>query len=302
MRTMATTAFPNATGPSEREIYFFDLHGFIILRGALDAGEVAACNRVLDGLQHLKRGEWAGSVQAHDYGGKEGLNLQQIYEAGEPFERLIDHPSWIEKIRTFLGGEGTFDYHHGPMFIDECFANIRARGEAIGMHSGGHQGTVRTQFMVKDRSFHCGQVNVLLALSDIGPGDGATMVVPASHKANFAHPDLDRAKMVRGETRSMDGAEGAIEVHLKAGDALLFVDAIMHGSAARVNEGQRRICVHRYGPSWGTFRHGYRPSEELLARLTPQRRKIVQPQEPLLPPERRQTRQDAPVEQPASAY
>ena len=55
-----------------------------------------------------------------------GLNLQQIYEAGEPFERLIDHPSWIERIKFFVGGEGTFDYHHGPLFIDEGFGTLDA--------------------------------------------------------------------------------------------------------------------------------------------------------------------------------
>ncbi|MBA2480236.1 MAG: phytanoyl-CoA dioxygenase family protein [Planctomycetes bacterium] len=281
---MATSPFPGATPPNDRETFFFDLHGFVILRGALSSAEVAACNDVMDDLQHLKTGEWAGWVQAHTYGGKEGLNLQQIYEAGEPFERLIDHPAWIEKVRTLLGGEGTFDYHHGPLFIDECFANIRGPADAIGMHSGGHQGTLRTQFLVKDRRFHCGQVNVLVAHRDIGPGDGATMVVPASHKANFYHPDFDHAGMAIGQTRSMDGVEGAIEVHLRAGDALVFVDAIIHGSAARVNPGQRRISVYRYGPSWGNFRHGYRPSPELLARLSPARRGIVQPMDPVLPP------------------
>jgi ectoine hydroxylase-related dioxygenase (phytanoyl-CoA dioxygenase family) len=76
---------------------------------------------------------------------------------------------------------------------------------------------------------------------------------------------------------SVDGIEGAIEVHLNKGDALVFVDAIMHGSARRTNPGQRRIAVYRYGPSWGGFRHGYTPSPELLARLTPERRQIVAP-------------------------
>ena len=56
----------------------------------------------------------------------DGLNLQQIYEAGEPFERMIDHPSWIDKIKHFVGAEGSFDHHHGPLFIDESFANLRA--------------------------------------------------------------------------------------------------------------------------------------------------------------------------------
>lgn len=281
---MATSIYPEAAPPTERETYFFDLHGFVIVRNALSRAEVAACNGVIDSLQHLKKDEWSGWVQGHDYGGKEGLNLQQVYEAGEPFERLIDHPSYIEKVRTFVGGDDGFDYHHGPLFIDECFANIRQPGEAIGMHSGGHTWVKRCQFGVKNQKFACGQVNVLIAYTDIGPGDGATMVVPSSHKANFVHPDLSRASMAYREARSMDGVEGAIEVHLKAGDALLFVDAIMHGSAARVNPGQRRISVYRYGPSWGTFRHGYRISPELLSRLTPARRKIVQPMDPVLPP------------------
>jgi hypothetical protein len=74
--------------------------------------------------------------------------------------------------------------------------------------------------------------------------------------------------------------EGAVEVHLEAGDAILFVDAISHGSAKRVNDGERRIVVYRYGPAWGTFRFGYWPSPELLDRLTPGRRKIVLPTEP----------------------
>jgi ectoine hydroxylase-related dioxygenase (phytanoyl-CoA dioxygenase family) len=103
------------------------------------------------------------------------------------------------------------------------------------------------------------------------------MVIPGSHKANFPHPHFDKYKM-GGEQASVDGTPGAIEVQMQAGDALLFVDAISHGSARRINPGYRRIIVYRYGPSWGNFRHGYQPSPELLARLTPERRQIVQPQ------------------------
>ena len=74
-------------------------------------------------------------------------------------------------------------------------------------------------------------------------------------------------------------AELAIEL-VEPGGALLFVDGISHGSAGRKNEGSRRIFVYRYGVSWGNFRHGYHPSDELLARLTPERRQIVWPQRP----------------------
>ena len=267
---------------TERERYFFDLNGFLLLKGALAADEVANINAAIDALLPIEPGKWKGYVHGHNYGDNDGLNLQQIYEGGAAFERLIDHPSWIDKVKYFVGGVNTFDYNHGPLFIDECFANIRGPGEAIGLHSGGHEGTKRTQFRFYNGEFHCGQINILMALRDIGPGDGATMVVPASHKAHFPHPDAEKHRML-GESASVDGVEGALRIDMEAGDALLFVDALSHGSAERVNTGNRRIIVFRYGPSWGTFRHGYQVSDELAARLTPERLQIVRPQTPLTP-------------------
>ena len=278
-----TTFHRSAAGaPTEHDAYFFDLYGFVIVKNALSPEQLAGCNRIIDGLQHLRPGDWSGAVHGHSYGAKDGLNLQQIIEAGLPFEELIDNPAWLEKVKLFVGGEGTFDYAQGPLFIDECFASVRGKGEAIPMHSGGYDMCKRCQFLVRNQKFFCGQVNVLMALRDVGPGDGATMVVPGSHKANFRHPDV--ATRGWGHAESMEGVEGAVEVHLKAGEALVFVDQVMHGSAARKNDGQRRICIYRYGASWGASRNGYQPSADLLARLTPERRKIIQPLAPVLPP------------------
>lgn len=262
--------------PTEREIYFFDLRGFIKLDKALSADEVHELNACLDTIPTMEPGEWYGYVNSHKFSGSNGINLQQIYEAGEPFEKLIDHPSWFEKVKHFVGGEGTFDYHHGPLFIDENFASLRKREEGIFPHSGGVHAVTRCQFRIRNGKFHCGQINILIALTDIGPGDGATIVVPGSHKSNFPHPDMDGSERIYGENSSAE-VEGAQEVHMQAGDALLFVDALCHGAVPKQSDGQRRIVVYRYGPSWGNFRHGYQPSPELLERLTPQRREIVYP-------------------------
>jgi hypothetical protein len=270
---------PCALTPMEE--YLFDLRGYLVLRDVIAPDHVAELNHSIDQLisldPPLQKGEWYGCVQAHSFGGKDGINLQQIYEAGEPFERLIDNPMWIEKVKHFVGGKGSFDWTHGPLFIDENFANIRGKGEAIGLHSGGEVPVKRCQYRFHNGEFSCGQINILMALTDIGPGDGATMVIPGSHKSNFRHPQFDEFR-IKAEMTSADQVEGAIEVHLNKGDAILFVDAISHGSAARVNDGERRIIVYRYGPSWGNFRHPYRPSEALLNRLTPERRSIIQPQ------------------------
>lgn len=270
---------------TENDIYQFDLQGFLLIKGALDKDLVDAGNEILDSMRSLEPGQWHGYVHGHFFCSKtEGINLQQIYEAGEPFEKLIDHPAWIEKVKYFVGGQNDFDATHGPLFIDENFANIRGPGQAIGMHSGGHLGTKRTQFRFHNGHYRCGQINILMAFSDIGPGDGATMVIPGSHKANWPHPEFEKHRMNTETGGSLDGVKEAIEIHMEKGDALLFVDAISHGSARRVNPGERRIVVYRYGPSWGFFRHPYRPSQELLERLTPEQRKIVLPHEKVLAP------------------
>lgn len=256
--------------------YLFDLRGFLFLKGALRAEEVAELNAAADALLPLERGQWRGRVHCQDHHPRRGTNLQNIIEGGEPFERLIDHPSWISYVTRYVDSEK-------GMFIDEAFYNLRGEGGAINIHSGGYDHEVRSQFRFHNDRFFCGQVNVLMALTDVGPEDGATMVVPGSHKSNFQHPDLMREyQELIGST--MDGMLVAEEVHMRAGDVLLFVDALTHGSAARVNEGMRRIMVYRYGPSWGHSRFGYEPSDELLARLTPVRRKMVQPIAPTRPP------------------
>ena len=269
---------------SEIDKYLFDLNGYIVVKNALKKSEINACNKIIDKLKNIKNGEWDGYVHGHNYGGKEGLNLQQIYEAGKPFEKLIDHPSWIHHMLEFVGWEGTFDQHHGPLFIDENFANIRGPGEAIGIHSGNPEGLKRNHYRYQDDKFHCSQVNILLALTDIGKGDGGTVVIPSSHKSNIQHPEYKKNFMKKNKVTSAEAMTASKEIYLKAGDGLIFVDSLCHGSAKRINKGERRIVVYRYGPSWGFFRYPYRPSMNLLKNLNSFQRKIVMPHEKILTP------------------
>jgi len=253
--------------------YLFDLNGYAILRNAIGSPLLGELNAAFDQFpRNLTRGQWWGNVQRLDNNGNAGMELQNIVEAGAPFEELIDHPAWVERLRRYCGEKGT--YVDG-LFIDECFASVRRTGGFFGMHSGGHEGIVRNQFRVVNGKFRCGQVNILLALTDVGPHDGGTLVIPGSHKANFDHPELSAQWAERSKNKVPPA--GAIEVQLKAGDALMFVDAIMHGATERTNPGERRVVIYRYGPTWGNTRHGYRYSEELLGRLTEERRKILQP-------------------------
>lgn len=257
--------------PTNQDEYLFDLRGFITIENALGSEAVSELNDAVDSILPMAPSEWHGHVHRRAETGVvgESVQLQQIYEL-PPFERLIAHPSWIQYVKHFVGNQEDFDTHHGPVYIDENFFQITPQGEGTDIHSGGHNRTKRTQFRYHDGEFHCGQINVLVALNDIGPGDGATMAVPGSHKQNFEPPFYEQ---VRGET--LEAVPGAEEIHLDAGDALLFVDSVMHGSATRKNSGERRFAVFRYGPSWGVTRRGYEPSGDLLGRLSEEQAEIV---------------------------
>ena len=251
--------------------YLFDLRGYIILENAVDANLLDRLNRAIDPYLDMKFEEWRSNVQRYDNNGDAGIELQNIVEGGQPFEELIDHPAWVDRLLRYCGEK---DSYVEGLFIDECFASVRRTGGFFPIHSGNHEGNVRNQYRFVNNQFRCGQVNILLALTDVGPGDGGTMVIPGSHKSNFAHPDFLKPF---AERKKMDQTVGAIEVHLKKGDALMFVDALSHGASTRTNPGERRVVIYRYGPSWGNTRYGYQYSQALLNRLTPARRKILQP-------------------------
>ncbi len=263
--------------------YLFDLRGYHVIKQAISAELLEELNTSYDRFPSLNYGQWWGNVQRLDNNGAAGTELQNIVEAGKPFEMLIDHPAWIDRLQTYCGENGS---HLSGLFLDECFASVRRTGGFFPMHSGNHEGLVRTQYRYVNGRFACGQVNILLAISDIGPGDGGTRVLPGSHKSSFIHPACAAPYAERAALED-EIVDGAIEIHLEAGDALMFVDAICHGATRRTNPGERRVAIYRYGPSWGRTRHGFVYSDALLERVTPAQRKILQPMQPRRPNESR---------------
>ena len=117
--------------PTPMEEYLFDLHGYTIIKGATDPDHLRAMNDFLDALPPLEIDQWYGNIDVHTYKGIDGMNLQNIIEGGKTFERLIDHPAWINLVRHYIGP-------HDRPFINDGFINIRGQGGYIGVHSGGH--------------------------------------------------------------------------------------------------------------------------------------------------------------------
>jgi hypothetical protein len=271
---------------SEARDYLFDLNGYRILRGALSPDQLRRINAWVDAQPQVPTGTWLGDVEVHSYQGHDGVNYQNVIEGGDVFEECIDHPAWIDDVRRYVCTNG-----HG-LSINEAFLNVRGQGGFIGIHAGGHLAAFPHVVRHHTGRWMVGQINILMALTDVGPGDGATTVIPGSHKSHEVHPALravgDREGKSEGYNDDIVAGEqlGMTEVYLKAGDALMFTDALCHGSAARTNPGHRRVMIYRYSPHVLQTRYNYIPSDELMARLTPARRKIIQSVAPRMRPGR----------------
>lgn len=278
-----TAPFPETDSLSEYENdYLFDLLGYRILKGALSTETLRALNEWIDRQPPRQPGEWFDNIEVHSYQGHDGTNYQNVIEGGTVFEELIDSPSWIDEVRRYIcnGANG--------LSLNETFLNVRGPSGFIGIHSGGHVPTCIATTRHHTGKWMVGQINILMALTDVGPGDGATVIIPGSHKSDIVHPVMTGGTQ-QSYRDDFPAGEALMtrEVHLKAGDALMFTDGICHGSATRVNEGERRILIYRYSPHYFMPRFNYLPSEALLERLTPARRQIVQPVPPRMAPGRR---------------
>jgi hypothetical protein len=259
--------------PTPFDDYLFDLRGYLILENAIEPELLDELNAEFDQFpRDLPLGGWYKGAQRRDYNPSTGMELHHCLEIGGPFEKLIDHPSWLAYVQKYCGEQGS--YVEG-LFIDECLTSLRNSGGHITLHSGGYEGALRGKYLYDNGVFRCGQINILMALTDIGEGDGATIIVPGSHKSNLPLPDMQ--EYFYGGPKAGQQPPAAVQAHLKKGDVLLFVDGITHGGSARINSGERRVIIYRYGPSWGRTRFGYEYSEELLSRLTPRRRRILEP-------------------------
>jgi len=272
--------------------YLFDINGYFTIENAITLDqrlkilqwveEHSAKAEDAAVFERDEQGKWIGNVEIQTYMGKDGVNYQNIIEGGNIFEEMIDNPNWIYLIKRYIG-EGLDGKN---ICLNESLINVRESGGYIGLHSGGHLPHFITQFH-HTNLWNVGQLNVITALEDIGPGDGATTIVPGSHKAIFPHPHYKRQEsnqnVVNYSTPAGD-AENMIELYLKAGDSLVFTDGVAHGSSERVNPGTRKIMLFRYCPAYISTRWNYIHSNEFINGLTPERRQIIQPVKPRYTP------------------
>ena len=234
---------------TEEELFAFDLEGYLIVKGVLTPEEVAALHAIA--LRQC-RGEATASL--HRSIGASAW--------GAPCQALIDHPRVVPYLLELLGQKFRLDH-------DFCIVT-RTGGRDQDLHGGASERNPDHWYGYRDGVIRCGLTVVSYALSAVRPGDGGFCCIPGSHKSNF----IDN---VPGDVRSYRRTPHyVVQPALEAGDALIFTEALIHGTLPWAAEHERVALIYKYSPghsAWmGTY---YDPTR--YPELTEQQRRILAP-------------------------
>jgi hypothetical protein len=238
--------------------FAFDVQGYLHLRGALPAEEVA---EYLAWVEETEKADIEALNSDFPDGVKQQLNrpLSRMWDADPRFARFLDYPAVTPFLYEFLGE----NYKHIDNDLYYTYPGYAGghwhRG--VRAHPTGH---------VVDGKFICPMVKVFYCLSDVGAGEGEFVVIPGSHKAQFK---LDY--------------EGRIDVpaqhifdDVKAGDIIIFNEALLHNGRPNPSLKTRKTIIVNFGRDWAGVWRGYRPKPETLSLVTPNQQRILTNENP----------------------
>lgn len=220
---------------NEQQCYLFDLQGFLVIEDALTAAQLMAINGAID--QHIA----ALGLPAE----KPWLRFDGLLPWGKPFQELID-PIAIAPYLDWVLGDG-YRLDHDYLHI------IRQGTGPIGsyLHGGATPFDPCQYYHFQNGRMYNGLTAVAYFLTDVHPGEGGFGCVPGSHKSNFPLPRAwkDMSQSQPDCVRAVPG---------RAGTAILFTEALTHGTLPWAQNCERRTLFYKYSPRSSAWsRHNY---------------------------------------------
>ena len=107
-------------------------------------------------------------------------------------------------------------------------------------------------------------------LADADEGDGGFACIPGSHKSNFTNN-------IPADVRSYQRQPHyVVQPAVKAGDALFFTEALVHGTIPWSASHQRRSLLYKYSPGHSAWNSNY-PRAEDYGEISERQRRMLTP-------------------------
>ena len=256
---------------NEEEKYLFDINGYVVVRDVLTADEIAAANAAID--HHADRiqervGELSLSGDSPALRGETGRGdlggaLSWEKPHCDPFRTMLAHARLTPYMHEMLGPGFRLDHNLGII-------TMRKGAEGHVLHGSSGPGFDPHQYYIfQNGRMHNGLTVVAWQLADIHPGDGGLCVIPGSHKGNYPCPPALR----RGEMHS----DYIKQITCKAGDVIIFTEAVTHGTLPWTADHDRRTALFRFSPGNMAYANNYDWPSSMLDGLTPEQRAVLEP-------------------------
>jgi hypothetical protein len=206
-----------------RDRYLLDLQGYLTVPEALTAEALEQINDVID---ELAESEIRPEESAHRW--------SHLLARSRAFRDLIDNAPVLPILEELLGEDFRLDHE----YVDLIRSGMGPIG--TGLHGGPVPFRPIEYYWNRDGQIHSGLVAVAYNLKEVGPDDGGFACVPGSHKSAFPFPDnwkdlSDPPSCVRRVTGP-------------AGSAIVFTEALVHGTLPWRGKGERRTVFYKYSP------------------------------------------------------
>lgn len=245
-----------------KERYLFDLMGYIVVDDVLTSAEVDELNSLLDDF-NLWDAQAAKVERRWVYEADNKIHVGMPYEWHDAFRRVVTHPRVMPYLIELCGPRVRFDHDYVIL--------SRPGGAVLPLHGGGADPYQDVAFYrYRNGRMHNGLIVVSFALGDAAVEDGGFVAVPGSHKSNFPFPDAHRELEHAGPWLH--------RVPQKAGSAIIFTEALTHGTAPWTAGRERRSLLCKYSPGAISWLRDY-PSASAVpeADLSDQLRLLLEP-------------------------
>ena len=256
---------------TDNEKYLFDLTGYLVIKDVLTPEEVVRCNGAIDRhADQIKErvGDLSlsdGSAGLEGTTGRGDLHGMLGWEAPwrEPFREMLVHRRIVPYLHEILGKGYRMD--HQPGLI-----TMRKGAEGHLLHGSSGPGFDRHQYYIfRNGQMHCGLTVVSWQLSDVDSGDGGFCLIPGSHKGNLACPKATR--------RYEENQDFVKQISCRAGDVIIFTEAVTHGTLPWMGDHQRRSILMRFSPGNLAYVPGNRWPAAMLEGMTDAQRAVLEP-------------------------
>lgn len=226
---------------TDEQLFLFDVRGWLLLPGVLSESECAPIRRhVLDG--------------GNGFTG--------------PAQELLDHPAVVDILSEILSEwKPSGDYYN--FRCENSFVTVRQAGWKPGSTDRPHvvrppQHAGVMNYQAKGGKIYSALTRVVWELNPVRKGDGGTLFLTGSHKANFPYPEIAR----QVDSPILDDYE------CPAGSVLIFTESLLHAATAWKNPDTDRVSIFNcYNSVWAQW-HRLNLSAETIEAMPPARRSL----------------------------